>query len=171
MYYVWLWLKGQRKSIQSYSKPLKEYTCVVWSPHTAKVVELLEGVQRYAARWSGLVVGVGTKLHLLGPFLMTHVTRCCAYLHCVLGMTIYQFVLSRTFVTIIPYLSWTILLTTLCLHVVIFFRLNLFYQQSMLEGILTLCMFASFETNFSLNYCKSFIVLLSIILFKVSVYC
>ena len=52
------------------------------------------------------------------PFLMTHVTRCCVYQRCVLGMIIYQFAPSRTFVTIIPYLSWTILLTTLptCSH-------------------------------------------------------
>ena len=35
------------------------------------------------------------------------------YVHCMLGMIIYQFVLSRKFVTIIPYLFWTILLTIL----------------------------------------------------------
>ena len=69
-----------------------------------------------------LVVVVGTHLHLLGPFVMTHVTRWCAYLHCVLGVIIYQFV---PFVTIIPYLSWMILQTTLCLHAVILFPMHI----------------------------------------------
>ena len=33
-------------------RPLLEYACVVWSPHTAKDVNLLEAVQRRAARWA-----------------------------------------------------------------------------------------------------------------------
>ena len=33
-------------------RPLMEYACVVWSPHTAKDVNLLEAVQRRAARWA-----------------------------------------------------------------------------------------------------------------------
>jgi len=30
--------------------PLLEYVCVVWSPHTLKDINLLEAVQRHAAR-------------------------------------------------------------------------------------------------------------------------
>ena len=33
-------------------RPLLEYACVVWSPHTVKDVILLEAVQRHAARWA-----------------------------------------------------------------------------------------------------------------------
>ena len=33
-------------------RPLLEYACVVWSPHTVKDVNLLEAVQRRAARWA-----------------------------------------------------------------------------------------------------------------------
>jgi len=96
----------------------------------------------------GLVVVIGTQLHFLGSFLLTHVTRCCTYLHCVLDVIIYKFVPSRTFVTMVPFLSWTILLTTLCLHVVILFPLYLPHQQSTQGDILTLCVFALSGTNF-----------------------
>jgi len=40
-----------------------------------------------------------------------------------------DFVPSRTFITMAPFLSWTILLTTLCLHVAILFPLFLLRRQ------------------------------------------
>ena len=91
-------LKARERAYKAIVRPLLEYACVVWSPHTVKDVNLLEAVQRDVLH-GGLVVVVGTQLHLLGPFLMIHVTRCCTCLHCVLGVIIYQFVPSRTFVT------------------------------------------------------------------------
>jgi len=33
-------------------RPLLEYACVVWSPHTMKDRNLLEAVQRHAVRWA-----------------------------------------------------------------------------------------------------------------------
>jgi len=33
-------------------RPLLEYACVVWSPHTMKDMNLLEAVQRRAAHWA-----------------------------------------------------------------------------------------------------------------------
>ena len=33
-------------------RPIMEYACAVWSPYTAKDVNLLEAVQKWALRWA-----------------------------------------------------------------------------------------------------------------------
>ena len=88
----------------------------------------------------GLVVVTGTQPRVLGLFPMMCATRCCIYLPCVPGMTIYQFVLFRTFVILVPFLFKTIVYTTLCLHVAIPFLLYP-YHQCQTIFLLCACLF------------------------------
>ena len=45
-------LKTRGRAYKAIVRPLLEYARVVRSPHTAKEVNLLEAVQRHAARWA-----------------------------------------------------------------------------------------------------------------------
>ena len=45
-------LKARERAYKAIVRPLLEYACVVWSPHTVKDVNVLEAVQRRAARWA-----------------------------------------------------------------------------------------------------------------------
>jgi len=74
----------------------------------------------------GLVVVIGTQLHVHGLFPMTHAISSYIYLPCVPGVTINLFVLSSTSATIImnnsvPFLNYCTFITPY-LHVV-----NLFH--------------------------------------------
>ena len=43
--------EAKYRAYKAIVRPLLEYTCVVWSPHSVKDVNLVEAVQRRAARW------------------------------------------------------------------------------------------------------------------------
>ena len=43
--------EAKYRAYKAIVRPLLEYTCVVWSPHAVKDVNLLEAVQRRAAWW------------------------------------------------------------------------------------------------------------------------
>ena len=95
-------LKARGRAYKAIVRPLLEYACVVWSPYTAKDVDLLEAVQRRAARWA-----CGSHWDpTTSSWSLSHTT--CYQMLCLPTLCArrdYQFVQFKTFVTITPYLS------------------------------------------------------------------
>ena len=111
---------------------LLEYACVVWSPHAVKDVNLLEAVQRRAARW---VCGSHWN-QITHSWSIPHdvcAIESCVYHPYLPGGTICQCVLFKTFVMLVLLSFQTIVHTTLCLRVAIILPSYSHLHQSMLD--------------------------------------
>ena len=138
--------KARCRAHKAIVRPLLEYACVVWSP-CLKDVNLLEAVQRRAARW---VCGSHWDLTICS-WTIPHDT-CYQQLHLPTCVIIYQSVVFRAFVTMVSFLFRIIVYTTLCHCIAILFVLYLHCQKSMLGVIFTLCAFVLSGTRFPLTY-------------------
>ena len=115
---------------------------MVWSPHAVKDVNLLEAVQRRAARWVCGSRWNQTTHSWSIPHDVCYRKLCLPSLYPYLpGGTICRCVLFRTFVMLVLLSFQTIVHTTLCLCVAIILPSYPHLHQSMLDDTLILSVF------------------------------
>ena len=149
--------EARYRAYKAIVRPLLEYACVVWSP-CLKDVDLLEVVQRRAARWA-------CNSHwdpTICSWTVPHDTCYQQPIPCVPGLIICQSVVFRAFGTTVLFLFRTIVqyaYNTMPLHSHSLV-LHLHCQKSMLGVIFTLCAFVLSGTRFPLTYLELKIAIL-----------